>query len=60
MEHIVVELCKREMPKNMVMDSDPVKLLDKLEVAVKAFPLPIRQDGRVRDQQPPPRTDLRG
>lgn len=48
-EHIVVELCKREMPQNLVMDDDPAKLLDKLEVVVKAFPLPVREDGRVRD-----------
>lgn len=48
-EHIVVELCQREMPPNLVMDDDPVKLLDKLEVAIKAFPLPIREDARVRD-----------
>lgn len=48
-EHIVVELCKREMPPNLVMDSDPVKLLDKLELAIQAFPLPIREDGRVKD-----------
>jgi uncharacterized protein (TIGR00725 family) len=47
-EHIVVDLCKREMPKNIVLDDDPVKLLDKLEVIIKAFPLPIRQDYRVR------------
>lgn len=48
-EHIVVELCQREMPPNLVMDSDPVKLLDKLEIVVKAFPLPVREDGRVKD-----------
>lgn len=48
-EHVVVELCQREMPPNLVMDSDPVKLLDKLEIAVKAFPLPVREDGRVKD-----------
>jgi uncharacterized protein (TIGR00725 family) len=50
-QHIVVELCQREMPPNLVMDSDPVKLLDKLELAIKAFPLPIREDGRVKDQK---------
>ncbi len=31
------------------MDDDPIKLLDKLEIAVKAFPLPIREDARVKD-----------
>lgn len=48
-EHIVIELCQREMPPNLVMDDDPAKLLDKLEVAIKAFPLPVREDGRVKD-----------
>jgi len=48
-EHIVVELCQREMPKNLVMDDDPIKLLDKLEMVIKAYPLPIREDGRVKD-----------
>ena len=48
-EHVVIELCQREMPPNLVMDDDPVKLLDKLELVVKAFPLPIKEDGRVRD-----------
>lgn len=50
-EHVVVELCQREMPPNLVMDSDPAKLLDKLEVVVKAFPLPIHEDARVIDQK---------
>ncbi|MDB4979208.1 MAG: hypothetical protein JWM56_1394 [Candidatus Peribacteria bacterium] len=48
-EHIVVELCQRTMPKNLVMDDDPARLLDKLEIVVKAFPLPVREDGRVKD-----------
>ncbi len=46
--HVVQELCQREMPPNLVMDDDPVKLLDKLEIAIKAFPLPISEDYRVR------------
>lgn len=49
--HIVEELCKREIPPNMVFDDDPAILLDKLEVAIRAFPLPIRQDSRVRDHK---------
>ena len=49
--HIVEELCKREMPPNLVMDDDPVRLLDKLEIAIKTFPLPIREDGRVKDDK---------
>ena len=48
-EHIVVELCKREMPKNLVMNDDPVKLLDELEQVIHQFPLPIHEDGRVTD-----------
>ena len=55
-EHIIVELCRREMPANLVQDPDPIVLLDKLEVAIKAFPLPIKEDGRVRD----PRSSRRG
>jgi uncharacterized protein (TIGR00725 family) len=47
--HIVEELCRRKIPPNMVFDSDPKKLLDKLEVVIKAFPLPIHEDGRVKD-----------
>lgn len=47
--HIVEELCKRRMPPNIVFDDDPAALLDKLEVAIRAFPLPIREDGRVKD-----------
>lgn len=47
--HIVIELCKREIPPNMVFDDEPARLLDKLEVVIKAFPLPIHQDGRVKD-----------
>ena len=45
--HIVEELCKREIPPNIVFDDDPVKLLDKLEVAIRAFPLPLVKDERV-------------
>ena len=47
--HIVQDLCKRQLPPNMVFDDDPAKLLDKLEVVIKTFPLPIHQDGRVKD-----------
>ena len=47
--HVVEELCKRKIPPNMVFDDDPAALLTKLEVAIKAFPLPIHEDGRVKD-----------
>lgn len=45
--HIVEELCKREIPPNIVFDDDPVQLLDKLETAIRAFPLPLVKDARV-------------
>lgn len=48
--HIVEELCQRKVAPNMVFDSDPKKLLDKLEVAINAYPLPIHEDGRVIDK----------
>jgi uncharacterized protein (TIGR00725 family) len=49
--HIVVELCKRSMPPNLVFDDDPDRLLDKLEKAIVEYPLPIREDGRVKDKR---------
>ncbi|MBP9750641.1 MAG: LOG family protein [Candidatus Peribacteraceae bacterium] len=52
-ESIIRDLCKREIPPNMVFDDDPAKLLDKLETAIRAFPLPYRQDSRVRDKKLP-------
>lgn len=50
-QHIIEELCQRNMPANLVMDDDPAALLDKLEVVIKAFPMPIHEDGRVRDEK---------
>jgi len=49
--HIVEELCKRKIPPNMVFDSDPARLLDKLEVVLREYPLPIHEDGRVKDSR---------
>jgi len=49
--HIVEDLCVRKIAPNMVFDDDPIKLLDKLEVAIKAYPLPIHEDGRVIDKK---------
>lgn len=49
--HIVEELCKRKIPPNMVFDDDPKQLLDKLEVVIEAYPLPIHEDGRVKDMK---------
>lgn len=49
--HVIEELCKRTIPPNMVFDDDPAILLDKLETAIRAFPLPIREDGRVIDNR---------
>jgi hypothetical protein len=45
----VEEISKRTLPPNVVFDDDPAKLLDKLVVAIRDFPLPIREDGRVKD-----------
>ena len=47
--HIIVDLCKRQVPPNMVFDDDPVKLLDKLEEVIEKYPRPIHEDGRVKD-----------
>lgn len=47
--HIVEELCLRHIPPNMVFDDDPASLLTKLETVIKAFPLQIHEDGRVKD-----------
>lgn len=47
--HIIEELCQRHIPPNMVFDDDPVKLLNKLEIVMEKFPLPIHEDGRVKD-----------
>ncbi|TSC78898.1 MAG: hypothetical protein G01um101425_906 [Candidatus Peregrinibacteria bacterium Gr01-1014_25] len=49
--YIVEELCQRKMLPSTVMDDDPGALLDKLETAIRTFPLPIREDGRVRDKK---------
>src|SRR3989344_3683737 len=49
--HIVEELCHRHIPPNVVFDDTPATLLDKLEIAIKTFPLPIHQDGRVKDHR---------
>lgn len=49
--YVVEELCKRTIPPNMVFDDDPAKLLDKLEAVIDAYPLPIHEDGRVKDEK---------
>ena len=49
--HIVEEICQRQIPPNMVLHEDPKTLLDQLEVVIKTYPLPIHQDGRVKDQK---------
>ncbi len=55
--HIIEALCQRKIAPNMVFDDDPKKLLDKLELAVKEFPLPIHEDGRVVDKPEARRAD---
>lgn len=47
--HVIEDLCKRKIPPNMAFDADPAKLLDKLETVIRTFPLPVHEDGRVRD-----------
>lgn len=49
--HVVEELCKRKIPPNMVFDDEPRKLMDKLEVVIREYPLPIHEDGRVKDMK---------
>lgn len=51
--HVVEELCKREIPPNIVFDDDPSIMLDKLEVAIRAFPLPLVKDARVTEHHIP-------
>lgn len=51
--HIVEELCLREIPPNMVFDDDPIAVLDKLEIAIRAFPVPLVKDYRVRVHKRP-------
>lgn len=51
--HVVQELCQREMPPNIVFDDDPAELLNKLEVAIRTFPLPLVKDSRVVDHKLP-------
>ncbi len=48
---VIEGLCKRKIPPNMVFDDDPATLLDKLEKVIHEFPLPIHEDGRVKDQK---------
>ncbi len=49
--YVVEELCQRKMLPSTVLDDDPSRLLDKLELAIRNFPLAIREDGRVRDMR---------
>lgn len=55
--HIIEDLCHRKMAPNMVMDDDPVVLLDKLEEVIEKYPLPIHEDGRVIDKKSCRRND---
>lgn len=49
--HVIEELCKRTIPPNMVFDDNPEKLIGKLEQVVREYPLPIHEDGRVKDRR---------
>ncbi len=46
---VIEGLCKRKVPPNMVFDDDPKKLIMKLERIIEQYPLPIHEDGRVKD-----------
>jgi hypothetical protein len=35
----------------MVFDDDPIRLIDKLDIVIREYPLPIHEDGRVKDQK---------
>jgi len=54
--HIVEELCHRKIAPHIVFDDDPKALMDKLEAAIKKYPLPIHEDGRVVDKKEARRT----
>ena len=43
----IVKICHREMSENIVFDSDPKKLLDKVLEAIKKQPNPEAEDERV-------------
>jgi uncharacterized protein (TIGR00725 family) len=49
--YIIEDLCVRTIPPNMVFDDDAAALLTKLEKAIVDFPLPIHEDGRVKDRK---------
>ena len=49
--YIIEELCRRSILPNMVFDDDPEKVIEKLEVAIREYPLPIHEDGRVKDER---------
>lgn len=48
---VIEGLCKRKVPPNMVFDDDPKKLIMKLERIIEEYPLPIHEDGRVKDSK---------
>ncbi len=48
--YVIEDLCKRQIPPNMVFDDHPAELLNKLEAVIREYPLPIHEDGRVKDR----------
>ncbi len=48
---VIEGLCKRKIPPNMVFDDSPKHLLDKIEHVIQEYPLPIHEDGRVKDKR---------
>ena len=47
---VIEGLCKRKVPPNMAFDDSPSALLDKMEKIIREYPLPLHEDGRVKDK----------
>ena len=45
----MIEEADRSIPPNLICESDPHRLIEKLIQAIKDFPTPIHEDGRVTD-----------
>lgn len=48
---VIEGLSKRKIPPNMAFDDSPKHLLDKIEKVIQEYPLPIHEDGRVKDKR---------
>ena len=47
--HNLILHCDRELEPNIIFESDPKKLIDKVMKAVASHARPIHEDGRVKD-----------